>query len=332
MALVQAEAAQHILRMGVEQRQRRAQVRLSKVLAAVAVARRKAPQVAGLWRQMVHRSRAHKPHAAGAAAHKPALQQLRLRIDYRNAAIAGCEQRGKIAALQPSSNDDPFIFLHFAPRKYGGYDKYMQNTRERGSLFMNGKYTKAAIKIVWRTSAAFCIFAFALFGGCRAPQNSNLVLYLYVSEHNEQTFREIFTAASAAARKYGAKLVVKNLGELQNLDKLLANEKNEPTEPTNPAIGLVLYPSDWSAQLRAQLTALQRQSAKSQNAETTTLKKNKNYQLLISVWLLSRNMDVKELLTPEMQNQFDAISSPSATRPAKAAAKKFFSGLLQRSD
>ena len=195
---------------------------------------------------------------------------------------------------------------------------------------MNGKYTKAAIQIVWRTSAAFCIF---LFWGCQAPKNSNSVLYLYVSEHNEQTFREIFTAAAAAARKYGARLEYKSLDEWQDLDKLLAKEKNEPT---NPAIGLVLYPSDWNAQLAARLAALQRQSAKSQNAETTTLEQNKNSRLRISVWLLSQNMDVKELLTPEMQNQFDArfdaISSPSATRPAKAAAKKFFSGLLQRSD
>ena len=196
---------------------------------------------------------------------------------------------------------------------------------------MDGKYTKAAIKIVWRTLAALCLFALVqlVFWGCRVPTNSNSVLYLYVSEQNEQTSREIFTAAAAAARKYGAKLVYKRLNEWQDLDKLLANEKtreNARAEDAKPAVagniskkislGLVLYPSDWNATLAARLAALQQTGAKPQT------------NLRISVWLLSRD----DLLAPEMQNRLDAISSPSATHPAKAAAKKFFSGLLQRSD
>ena len=199
--------------------------------------------------------------------------------------------------------------------------------------------TAKAARIALHTSVVLCIFAawFVLWG-CRAPKNGNSVLYLYVSENNKQTSREIFTAAAAAARKYGAKLVLKDLDELPNFGKLLSLEINQnardspnifqdmpqnisPNMSKKISLGLVLYPSDWNAENQALL------------ADFGGAKPQINAKLRISVWLLSRNKKAEGFIIPKMPNRahekLDAISSPSTTRPAKAAAKKFFAGLLE---
>ena len=205
-----------------------------------------------------------------------------------------------------------------------------------GQFFRIRKFILDALAILLFSCLLF-------FFGCQESKNGNSVLYLYVSEHNKQTFREMFTAAAAAARKYGARLVYKGIDELRNFEELIASEIREieenekvearatvpQAEQTDIALGLVIYPSDWSPALNAQIVTLQRQSAKSKEEET--LKQNRNSQFRINLWLLSRDMNVDELLAPKMQSRLglDALSSPSATRPAKAAAKRFFSGLLE---
>ena len=171
-------------------------------------------------------------------------------------------------------------------------------------------------KTIAKNSRRETFFLFALLAmplqACY-PEATGKKLFLYVTKTDKSLYADTVKEASKEARHQGTELVVKSFNEFLSqpasavLQLLSAGD----------ALGLVVYENDWSPELEGQLQHLQ------------TLSKKR--QVDIGLWLLGHNDSPS--LPASVQGwageNFDAISSASAERPGKDAAKIFFRPLVE---
>ncbi len=161
----------------------------------------------------------------------------------------------------------------------------------------------------------FLFYVALIFSSC-SPAPTGQKLYLYASQSHSRTYLDIIAAASKEARKQGTTLVYQTLGDFisQPLPAML-----EPINKSD-AIAVIAYDTEWNNQ-----SPILQQRFK----ELKALLRKQNIKL--GVWLLATGYNPKlppSLKQPNSHN-FDAVSSASTERPAKAMATKFFGNMAQ---
>ena len=152
--------------------------------------------------------------------------------------------------------------------------------------------------------AWYALFAAAVVA-C-SPQKTGQKFYLYISQRDRNMYRDAVVEASKEARKHGTELV------FETLDGFLAKSVEVALSPlvAGDALALMVYAEDWGPLLQGRLKAMQAQLGER--------------QVRLGLWLLGRGTAPPLPASLPVQNNFDAVSSPSAERPGKAMAKKFF--------
>ncbi|WGK68713.1 hypothetical protein P0082_09515 [Candidatus Haliotispira prima] len=168
----------------------------------------------------------------------------------------------------------------------------------------------------------------SLLPACR-PELTGRKLYLYVTQQDRATFNDVVAEADKETRKEGTELL------FYPLDDFFSGSANDVRKSldTGDSLAVVIYEEDWGPKLENRIKKLLTLLSKGQDSQDSpNAQSPQNPKKTIGLWIMGKGRTpvLPKSVRGLMGQGFDAVSSPSAERPAKRAAKEFFLPLIKQ--